>query len=416
MTINNKKETTIAFILVTSLFFLWGFVHNLDPILIPHLKKSFTLTNTQATLVDSAVYIAYFVMALPAGFIIKKLGYKYAIIIGLLTFALGSFLFLPAADNQSYTFFLAALFVIACGLTVLETAANPYASALGPEETSTRRLNLAQSFNGLAAALAPIIGSRLILTKGHSDIELAAMNQVEKASALAMEAQSVKTPYMILGLVLLVVAIAFAFAKLPKLNFDETGKNVHGIKRVLQYKHLMSGILAQFFFVGAQVSVFSLFILYATKAANINQLVAANYLSFCGIAFLVGRFFGTFLMKYFPPNRLLGIYAVVNIFLSIFAMYASGLMAIYTIILICFFMSIMFPTIFDLSIKNLGNYTEYGSSLLIMAIVGGALFPPIFGYIGDITGNIQLGYVVPAICFIFISYFGFRSYKVQQKV
>ena len=170
-----QNKTRVAFILITSLFFLWGFAHNLDPILIPHLKKSFTLNITQSTLVDSAVFIAYFLMALPAGFIMKKFGYKIGIITGLLFFACGSFLFIPAANMQSYTFFLIALFVIACGLTILETAANPYASALGPHETSTQRLNLAQSFNGLAAALAPVIGYRVIMTKGYTDVELAAM-------------------------------------------------------------------------------------------------------------------------------------------------------------------------------------------------------------------------------------------------
>src|SRR3954447_14675238 len=210
-----QSKTGFAFILIASLFFLWGFAHNLDPILIPHLKKSFTLSTTQSTLVDSSVFIAYFLMALPAGYIMKKFGYKMGIITGLLFFATGSFLFIPAANMQSYYFFLIALFIIACGLTLLETAANPYASALGPHETSTQRLNLAQSFNGLAAALAPVIGARVILTKGYTEAELDAMTEPARKIALASEASSVKTPYLILGSVLLSIAIIFALIKLP---------------------------------------------------------------------------------------------------------------------------------------------------------------------------------------------------------
>src|ERR1700733_210918 len=191
----NKKSTLFPFILITSLFFLWEFAHNLDPILIPHLKKSFTLTTVQATLVDSAVFIAYFLMALPAGFIMKKYGYKTGIITGLLIFAFGSYLFIPAANMQQYSFFLVALFIIACGLTILETAANPYASSLGDPETSIQRLNFSQSFNGLAAALAPVVGVKLILTKGYSDIELNNMTEAARKVALASEASSVKIPY-----------------------------------------------------------------------------------------------------------------------------------------------------------------------------------------------------------------------------
>ena len=208
-----SKTYRVAFILITALFFLWGFAHNLDPILIPHLKRSFTLTTTQSTLVDSAVFIAYFIMALPAGFIIKKYGFKVGIITGLLIFALGCFLFIPAANNQLYSFFLVALFVIACGLTILETAANPFASSLGPPETSTLRLNFSQSFNGLAVALAPIIGARIILNKGFKDVDLNTMSVAAKKIALASEASSVKTPYFILGCILVFIALVFIFVK-----------------------------------------------------------------------------------------------------------------------------------------------------------------------------------------------------------
>lgn len=410
-----NKSYRFAFILITSLFFLWGFAHNLDPILIPHLKKSFTLTTTQSTLVDSAVFIAYFLMALPAGFIMKRFGYKIGIITGLLFFAIGSFLFIPAADQQSYNFFLFALFVIACGLTILETAANPYASSLGDPETATQRLNFSQSFNGLAAALAPVIGARIILTKGYSDADLATMTEAARKVALASEASSVKMPYFILGAVLVVIAIVFAFTKLPVIQNTEghvAGKNIlHAFK----HRHLSWAVAAQFFYVGAQVSVFSLFILYATKSAAIQEVKAADYLGACGLAFLIGRFLGTFLMRYIKPERLLALYAGINILLCIIAITASGMVTVYAVISICFFMSIMFPTIFALGIKGLKGDTEFGSSLIIMSIVGGAILPLIFGYISDETNNIQLGYIVPLVCFIIVMLFGLKGYKVIGK-
>src|SRR5665647_782228 len=224
-----NKSYRFAFILITSLFFLWGFAHNIDPILIPHLKKSFTLTTTQSTLVDSAVFIAYFIMALPTGFIMKKYGYKTGIIAGLLLFVIGSFLFIPAADNQSYDFFLFTLFIMACGFTILETVANPYASSLGDPETATQRLNFSQSFNGLAAALAPVIGARIILTKGYSDVELSAMTEVARKLALASEASSVKMPYFILGAALVLIAFIFAFTKLPTIQNTEEHIAAYGM-------------------------------------------------------------------------------------------------------------------------------------------------------------------------------------------
>lgn len=402
----------LPFILITSLFFLWGFAHNLDPILIPHLKKSFTLTTTQSTLVDSAVFIAYFIMALPAGFIMKKFGYKTGIISGLLFFAIGCFLFIPAANYQSYNYFLIALFIIACGLTVLETAANPYAAALGDPATATQRLNLAQSFNGLAAAVAPVIGARIILTKGYSDVELSAMTEAAKKIALASEASSVKTPYAILGFILLVIALLFALSHLPKILENSEQSDSKHIFQAFRNRHLKWAVIAQFFYVGAQVSVLSLFILYATKSASITEVQAADYLGVGGMAFLIGRFSGTFFMKYIKPEKLLAIYAAINILLSIVAITATGLITVYAVIGICFFMSIMFPTIFSLGIKDLKGDTAYGSSLIIMSIAGGAILPRFFGFIADSSGNIQLGYIIPLICFAVVLFFGWRGYKI----
>lgn len=414
MPLKKNQSYLFAFILVTCLFFLWGFAHNLDPILIPHLKKSFTLTTTQSTLIDSAVFIAYFIMALPAGFIMKKFGYKTGIIIGLLLFSAGAFLFLPAADFQSYNYFLVALFIIACGLTILETAANPYAAALGDPATSTQRLNFAQSFNGLAAALAPVIGARIILTKGHTDADLSVMTDAARKLALASEAASVKMPYAILGIVLIVVAVLFAFVHLPKIQQSIGHEASKHIFHAFKHRHLTWAVIAQFFYVGAQVSVFSLFILYTEKSASLEQVTAADYLGACGIAFLIGRFLGTFFMRFIKPERLLAIYAAINILLCLVAISATGLITVYAVIGICFFMSIMFPTIFSLGIQDLKGDTEYGSSLIIMSIVGGAILPRIFGLISDGTGNIQLGYIVPFICFIVIMLFGWKGYRVTK--
>lgn len=409
------KKTLFPFILITSLFFLWGFAHNLDPILIPHLQKSFTLTTVQATLVDSAVFVAYFLMALPAGFIMKKYGYKTGIISGLLVFALGSFLFIPAANTQQYVFFLFALFIIACGLTILETAANPYASSLGDPAYSTQRLNLAQSFNGLATTLAPVIGARVILTKDYTAAQLSAMTEEGRRLALAAEAATVKVPYFILGSVLVLIAVIFAFTRLPAIQTNEEQPAGKHIFHAFRHHHLRWGVIAQFFYVGAQVCVFSLFILYATKAAGITAVSAADYLGLCGFAFLLGRFIGTYLMQYFRSARMLAVYAVLNIFLCLVAIWGTGMVTVYAVIGICFFMSIMFPTIFALGIKELGGDTEFGSSLIIMSIVGGAILPRLFGYISDVTGNIQYGYIIPLICFLVVAYFGFKGHRVNQK-
>jgi len=345
----------------------------------------------------------------------KKYGYKTGIITGLLIFAFGSYLFIPAANTQQYAFFLVALFIIACGLTILETAANPYASSLGDPATSTQRLNFAQSFNGLATTLAPIIGGRIILTKGYTTSQLSVMTEQGRKLALAAEASSVKVPYFILGSVLVIIAILFAFTRLPRIQQHEGHAASKNIFHALKHRHLAWGVAAQFFYVGAQVCVFSLFILYATKAAGLSEVKAADYVGLCGLAFLIGRFIGTFLMRYYSSTNLLAIYAGINILLCTVAIWGHGMITIYTIIGICFFMSIMFPTIFALGIKELKGDTEFGSSLIIMSIVGGAVLPRAFGYISDATGNIQYGYVVPLLCFAVVTFFGLKGYRVKVK-
>jgi len=398
-----------AFVMTTTLFFMWGFVHNLDPILIPHLRKAFSLTMLQSALVDSAVFIAYFVMALPAGLLIRKAGYKNAMLCGLALFALGALLFVPAAETQRYVYFLGALFIIACGLTVLETAANPYITLLGPPAQATRRLNLAQSFNGLAATLAPIVGARVILAGGTSESDLRALPDAARQAVLAAEAASVKGPYIGIALVIMAIALIFYFLKLPATGAGDAARAVQpqgAILRALRRASIRRAVIAQFFYVGAQVCVFSFFILYAVRSAGVSQVQAADYLGWgCGAAFVVGRFAGTWLMRFVAPPRLLLVYALASMALSLVAMFGSGLAALGAVIGIAFFMSIMFPTIFSLGIHNAGADTEMGSSLIIMAIVGGAVLPLLFGAISDVTGNLQFGYAAPLLCFGVIAWF-----------
>jgi MFS transporter, FHS family, L-fucose permease len=416
---SNSTETknwVFPFILVTSLFFFWGFVHNLDPILIPHLRKAFNLTDLQSSLVDSSVFIAYFVMALPAGYIMRKYGYKAGIMLGLLLFGIGSILFVPAANSLQYSYFLAALFVIACGLTFLETAANPYVTILGPSESATKRLNFSQSFNGLAAFIAPaFVGPMILSDKNYTQEQLEAMTPAIKHAYIVSEAASVKMPYLVLGIIILAVAVIFYFTNMPDVKEeDEAGESGVSFGGALQSIRLRWGIIAQFFYVGAQVCVGSFFIKMATTSAGIDEDSAAKFLGFFGLAFMLGRFFGTFLMQYIKPRKLLIIYSLINIALTIMAITVSGMLVVYSLIAIAFFMSIMFPTIFSIGIDGLGNNTKIGSSLIVMSIVGGALLPPVLGIISDSTNSIQNGYVVPLICFLIILLFALNVHKTDK--
>lgn len=407
----------LPFILITSLFFLWGMAHNLDSILIPHLKKACQLSNSQSTLIDTAVFLAYFIMAIPAGMIIKKVGYKNSIIIGLLVFAAGAFLFVPAANAQAYELFLVALFIIGCGLTILETSANPYAAILGPPESSSKRLNLAASFNGLAAMVAPIVGSLFILSgKSFTPDQMAAMPEAEKLAYLAEEAASVKMPYIVLGTILVLVAILFYFMHLPSMKPEHTEVEVKpGFFSVLKHRHLSWAVVAQFFYVGAQVCVTSFFIRMAEQGANMDEITAAYYLGLYGVLFMAGRFIGTFFLKYVKDYVLLSIYAVCCVILCAIAIYGSGISVIYALGGIGFFMSIMFPTIFALGIVGLKNNTETGSSWLVMAIVGGAILPYGMGTMIDMNhDDIQSGYLIPLLCFLIILYFGVFGHKVKK--
>jgi FHS family L-fucose permease-like MFS transporter len=413
---NQTNNWLFPFILVTSLFFFWGFVHNLDPILIPHLRKSFRLNDLQSSLIDSSVFIAYFAMALPAGYVMRKYGYKSGIVGGLLLFALGCFLFLPAADTHQYIYFLGALFIIASGLTFLETAANPYATIIGPPETATRRLNFAQSFNGLAAMVAPIIGGQFILSGTEmSDEAYAKLSPEALNNYLTTEAQSVKMPYLILGILVLLVAVLFMVSKLPDVKEGDDNAAGNNPLKAFRHRHLTWAVVAQFFYVGAQVCVGSFFIKMARTGAGMDEKTAAQYLGWgYGAAFMLGRFVGTFLMGRFASEKLLSAYALINIVLSAVAIFGSGIVVVYALIAIAFFMSIMFPTIFSLGIKDVGADTKMASSLIVMSIVGGALLPPVLGVISDATGSIQNGYIVPLLCFVVVFLFATKGHKVKS--
>jgi FHS family L-fucose permease-like MFS transporter len=413
---NQTNNWLFPFILVTSLFFFWGFVHNLDPILIPHLRKSFRLNDLQSSLIDSSVFIAYFAMALPAGYVMRKYGYKSGIVGGLLLFALGCFLFLPAADTHQYIYFLGALFIIASGLTFLETAANPYATIIGPPETATRRLNFAQSFNGLAAMVAPIIGGQFILSGTEmSDEAYAQLSPEALNNYLTTEAQSVKMPYLILGILVLLVAVLFMVSKLPDVKEGDDSKSGNNPLKAFRHRHLTWAVVAQFFYVGAQVCVGSFFIKMARTGAGMDEKTAAQYLGWgYGAAFMLGRFVGTFLMGRFASEKLLSAYALINILLSAVAIFGSGIVVVYALIAIAFFMSIMFPTIFSLGIKDVGADTKMASSLIVMSIVGGAFLPPVLGIISDATGSIQNGYIVPLLCFVVVFLFATKGHKVKS--
>ncbi|MCU0324226.1 MAG: L-fucose:H+ symporter permease [Spirosomaceae bacterium] len=406
-----NSKTRLAIILITSLFFLWGFALNLNPILIPHLKKACQLTDFQSALIDSASYIAYFLVALPAGLLMKRLGYKAGITVGLLLFATGTFLFYPAAEFRNYAFFLVALFIIASGLTFLETAANPYITVLGDAESATQRLNFAQSFNGLAAFLAPLMGGRFILSgKTLTHNEEQAMSPQQLDDYLNLEASSVQVPFLIIGAVVLLVAILIWRTALPEIKEqeDETSQKAQG--SILGEKNLILGVIAQFFYVGAQVCVSSFFIRFSDKVAGIDEKSAAYLLSGALLGFMIGRFVGTYLMRFIAPSRLLMIYSIINFGLLLFAVSAEGMVAIYALVGVEFFMSIMFPTIFALSIRGLGEKTKIGSSLVIMSIVGGAVFPVIMGRVSDVS-NIQVSYIVPAVCFVVVLIFAIKNLK-----
>ena len=411
-----EHRYVLPFILVTSLFFLWAFGVNLNDILIPHLKKAFRLSDFRSSLIQTAFFGGYFLAALPAGWLMEKIGYKRGILVGLLACAAGSLLFIPAASARLYGFFLFALFVMACGQAILEVAANPYVTILGPPESSERRLNLAQSFNSVGAVVTPIFGAAFILSGvEYSRAQLSAMTPAQLQAYQVAEANTVKAPYLVIAGLFLAVAVLIFLSRLPEVHEEGSEKEAPvattGLRGLWPYKHLLKGVLAQFFYVGAQVGVASFVIRFAQyRVPGLPEKHAANYLKLHLLGFMIGRFAGSAIMKHIAASRLLSLFGAAALTCLTIVLVGTGVAPMWALVLLGFFHSIMFPTIFALSLKHLGLHTKLGSSLLVMSIIGGAIFPATMGYISDMS-NIRNAFLVPFLCHIYVLYFAARGYR-----
>ncbi|GGZ28179.1 L-fucose:H+ symporter permease [Asticcacaulis endophyticus] len=405
-------------ILITSLFFFWGMANNLNDVLIPQFKKAFSLTDLQSGLVQSAFYMGYFLLAIPAGLFMRRFGYKAAVIAGLLLFAAGAFLFYPAADNHQYSWFLGALFVIASGLAFLETSANPLITVLGPPEKAAFRLNLAQAFNPLGSLTGIWVGKEYILSGvEHNESSLSALSDQARLAFYISESQAVQGPYLIIGAIIIAWAVLVALSKFPAAatenTHEHTGETVsagRSLSGLFAKPHFLFGVMAQFFYVGAQVGIWSYMIRYAQSELAMPEKEAANFLFIALILFAVGRFVGTALMSRLSPLRILAVFAIINIGLCAYAAAVGGLYGLYALTATSFFMSIMFPTIFATAVDGLGPLTKTGSSLLVMSIVSGALLPPLMGLISD-ASHIRTSIFIPALCFAVIAWYGLKSPK-----
>jgi len=424
-----KSNYTIPLILVTSLFFLWGLANSLNGTLVKQFQTALDLQRWQANIVETAFYAGYFVMALPAGVVMRKYGYKMGILFGLILYAAGAFLFYPAAEVRVYSFFLLALFMIASGIAFLETAANLYVTVLGDPAKGDFRLNFAQSFNGMSIILGPVIGGFFIFSdKEYTKEALASMPIAESEAIRTAHAASVQTPYLIIGCIVAFVAVLFAITKMPELKSPEQKQSNVTIRELLKQKHLVMGIIAQFLNVGAQVTLWGNFVdlkidyapetnlwivekIYQITSDMSATQMASFHASFAFVLFLIGRFLGTFLMGKFQSNAILGIYAIGAVVSLLVAMFGGGIIAVVALMMVYFCQSIMFPTIFALSCKNLGEGSKLASSLIIMSIVGGSILPPFAASLFKINTNMALA--IPLFCFSYIVYFAYRGYKIQ---
>lgn len=429
------QNYTFPFILVTSLFFMWGFAHSLLDVLNAHFQDSLSLTKAQSGAVQMSAYGAYFLMAIPAGIIARKFGYKRGIIVGLTLFAMGAFWFIPAVGINEFWAFLMGLLILFCGLTCLETVANPYTIVLGPPETSASRINLAQTFNAIGWILGPLVGSILIF-KNESDksiLELLvdALSKVftgtgDMAVSVAHAVEESLTnnsaliiPYAGLGILVVLVLILFLFTKLPEITTDETeGSNPFEKaidKPLIKQRHFILAVIAQFLYVAAQTGIGSFFINYSREAEglNINELQGGLLLGLGGMSlFAIGRFVGSVAMKRIKANTLLGIFALINTLLMVFVSMSHDRFGIMALMACYLFMSIMFPSIFALALRRLGGRTKTGASILVLMIVGGAIAPMLMGYLGEERMNI--GFIVPLVCFAYIAFFGFAGSKIKE--
>jgi len=417
METGQRSRAALPLVLITALFFLWGVANNLNDVLIPQFKKTFTLNDWQSGLVQSAFYMGYFVLALPAGMVMRRFGYKAAVVLGLVLYGAGALLFWPAAEARQYSGFLAALFVIASGLAFLETSANPLMTVLGDPAKSEQRLNFAQAFNPAGSIAGIFIGREFILS-GHEPTaaELAAMSPSALEQFRVAEAHSVQTPYLVLAGVVLILAAIVALVRFPAqanrppADADE-GSVLGDFPRLLARPRFVSGVVTQFFYVGAQVGVWSYMIRYAqVEAPGMGEKAAAGVLILSLWALLAGRFIGTALMSVVAPWRLMALYAAINLALVAVAVMVGGRTGLYALAATSFFMSIMYPTIFATAVKGLGPLTKTGSSFMVMAIIGGAVLTPLMGWIAHIA-SMRIAMGAPAVCFMVVGLYALSAGK-----
>jgi FHS family L-fucose permease-like MFS transporter len=394
--------------MVTTLFFMWGFLTSLNDILVPHLKSIFDLNYAQAMLIQFAFFTSYFVFSLPSGKLIDAVGYKRAMVAGLFTMGLGALLFIPAASVPSFPLFLSALIVLAAGMTILQVSANPYVAVLGPEKTASSRLNLAQAFNSLGTTIGPKLGGLLILSSAPLAVEVLRQLPAADLHAYRIEqASSVKVPYLVFALALMALGVAIALFKLPRIaGVEQRAAAAHD--SIWRHRHLILGAVAIFVYVGGEVSIGSFLVNYFSQPdiGNISEKVAAGFVSFYWGGAMVGRFIGSALQQKIKPNKVLGVAAIMAGLLVCASMLTLGHAAMWTIIAVGLFNSVMFPTIFTLAIEGLGPLTGDGSGLLVAAIVGGAIIPELQGLVADRIG-IHHAFFLPILCYIYIAFYAF---------
>ena len=406
---NNSKTTVLPFILITSLFLMWGLANNMTDTLLAAFKKIMSMSDFQTSWIQIAFYGSYFCLALPAAILIKKFTYKTGILLGLGMFIAGSLLFYPASVTAQYGHFLVALFILAGGLSILETTANPYIIALGPEETATRRLNLAQSFNPIGSIIGVALSKMFILsnlnTAGASARSAMSSGRLNKIQS--EELAAVMGPYVGVAILLLFLWITIALVKLPKASDTTQSIDLRStLQRLVRNKNYVLGVIAQFLYVGAQIGVWSFTIRYVMQELNVNEEQASNYYLAALILFTLSRFVSTYLMKFISPAKLLVVASSLAAICSLIVIFSHGAFSVYALIAISGSMSLMFPTIFGLASRGLGSDTKLGGSGLIMAILGGAVLTAIQGQVSDMTGSISMAYVVPFLCFIIVIIFG----------
>ncbi|HEX4485919.1 MAG TPA: sugar MFS transporter [Terriglobales bacterium] len=402
---SNRAALTV----VTTLFFVWGFVTALNDVLVPHFKAIFGLKYAGASLIQTFFFAGYFIFSIPAAKLIDKAGYKKTMVVGVIVMAGAALLFIPCASVASYPLFLAALVVLACGITALQVAANAYVAVLGPPETSSSRLNLAQAFNSLGTTIAPWLGAAFILSAHENPDALTSLSGAALKAYQIQEASSVKIPYLLIGVILILLAISIAMFKLPPLPGAERKGKIPG-ESIWKHPQLVLGAVGIFVYVGAEVSIGSYLINYFSQAniGNISEIAAAKYVSLYWGGAMVGRFIGSALLQKFRTGTILGLAAIASCLLVTTSILTLGHMAMYSIILVGLFNSVMFPSIFTMGIAELGPLTGDGSGLLVMAIVGGALIPLAQGRLADMIG-LHHAFILPAVCYLYIIHYAFRG-------